>query len=248
MKKSLFLLFFYLGFFLSSFGQEAKDIVKKADDKAKGKTSIAIITIQTIRSNWTREMSVKAWTKGKDLTLILVLAPAKEKGVVFLKRKKEVWNWIPSIERNIKMPPSMMSQSWMGTDFTNDDLVKEASIIEDYTHSFLEDSIIDGRECYKIQLLPKPKSAVVWGKIIMCIDKKDFIMLYVEYFDEEEKLVNVMHCSEIKLLGGKILASKMEMNPVNKKGNKTVLLYNSLSFDNPLEDSFFSTQNLTKVK
>lgn len=248
MKKSLFLLFFYLGFFLSSFGQEAKDIVKKADDKAKGKTSIATITIQTIRSNWTREMSVKAWTKGKDLTLILVLAPAKEKGVVFLKRKKEVWNWIPSIERNIKMPPSMMSQSWMGTDFTNDDLVKEASIIEDYTHSFLEDSIIDGRECYKIQLLPKPKSAVVWGKIIMCIDKKDFIMLYVEYFDEEEKLVNVMHCSGIKLLGGKILASKMEMTPVNKKGNKTVLLYNSISFDNPLEDSFFSTQNLTKVK
>ena len=248
MKKSLFLLFLYLGFFLSSFGQEAKDIVKKADDKAKGKTSIASITIQTIRPNWTREMSVKAWTKAKDLTLILVLAPAKEKGVVFLKRKKEVWNWIPSIERNIKMPPSMMSQSWMGTDFTNDDLVKEASIIEDYTHSFLEDAIVDDRECYKIQLLPKPKSAVVWGKIIMCIDKKDFIMLNVEYFDEEEKLVNVMHCSEIKLLGGKILASKMEMTPVNKKGNKTVLLYNSLSFDNPLEDSFFSTQNLTKVK
>jgi hypothetical protein len=82
----------------------------------------------------------------------------------------------------------------------------------------------------------------------MCIDKKDFIMLNVEYFDEEEKLVNVMHCSEIKLLGGKILASKMEMTPVNKKGNKTVLLYNSLSFDSPLEDSFFSTQNLTKVK
>ena len=248
MKKSLFLLFLYLGFFLSSFGQEAKDIVKKADDKAKGKTSIASITIQTIRPNWSREMSVKAWTKAKDLTLILVLAPAKEKGVVFLKRKKEVWNWIPSIERNIKMPPSMMSQSWMGTDFTNDDLVKEASVIEDYTHSFLEDAIVDGRECYKIQLLPKPKSAVVWGKIIMCIDKKDFIMLYVEYFDEEEKLVNVMHCSDIKLLGGKILASKMEMTPVNKKGNKTVLLYNSLSFDNPLEDSFFSTQNLTKVK
>ena len=248
MKNSLFLLFLYLGFFLSSFGQEAKDIVKKADDKAKGKTSIASITIQTIRPNWSREMSVKAWTKAKDLTLILVLAPAKEKGVVFLKRKKEVWNWIPSIERNIKMPPSMMSQSWMGTDFTNDDLVKEASIIEDYTHSFLEDAIVDGRECYKIQLLPKPKSAVVWGKIIMCIDKKDFIMLYVEYFDEEEKLVNVMHCSEIKLLGGKIFASKMEMTPVNKKGNKTVLLYNSLSFDIPLEDSFFSTQNLTKVK
>lgn len=247
MKKTLLLLFFQL-LFLAAFSQEAKDIVKKSDDKANGKSSIATITIQTIRPTWSREMSVNAWTKGNDLSLILVLAPAKEKGVVFLKRKKEVWNWIPSIERNIKMPPSMMSQSWMGTDFTNDDLVKEASILEDYNHSFLEDVVIDGRNCYKIQLLPKPKSAVVWGKVVMCIDKKDFIILYVEYFDEDGKLINIMHCSDIKMLGGRLLASKMEMTPANKKGNKTVLIYNSLVFDTPLEDSFFSTHNLTKVK
>lgn len=248
MKKTLFLLFFHFIFIFFSFAQEAKDIVKKADEKAKGKTSIANITIQTIRPTWSREMSVKAWTKGNDLTLILVLAPAKEKGVVFLKRKKEVWNWIPSIERNIKMPPSMMSQSWMGTDFTNDDLVKEASILEDYNHSFLEDVVVDGRDCYKIQLLPKPKSAVVWGKVVMCIDKKDWLMLYVEYFDEDGKLINIMHCTNIKMLGGRLLAEKMEMTPANKKGNKTVLIYNSLVFDTPLSDSFFSTQNLTKVK
>lgn len=248
MKKYLILLFFHLAFILFSFAQEAKDIVKKADDKAKGKSSIANITIQTIRPNWSREMSVKAWTKGNHLTLILVLAPAKEKGVVFLKREKEVWNWIPSIERNIKMPPSMMSQSWMGTDFTNDDLVKEASIIEDYDHSFLADVIIDNRNCYKIQLLPKPKSAVIWGKVVMCIDKKDFLMLHVEYFDEDGKRINTMHCTDIKMLGGRLLASKMEMLPENKRGNKTVLNYNSLVFDSPLDDSFFSTQNLTKVK
>lgn len=248
MKKILLLLFFHYLFILSAIAQDAKDIVRKADEKAKGKTSIANITIQTIRPTWSREMSVKAWTKGNDLTLILVLAPAKEKGVVFLKRKKEVWNWIPSIERNIKMPPSMMSQSWMGTDFTNDDLVKEASILEDYDHSFLEDVVIDGRNCYKIQLLPKPKSAVVWGKVVMCIDKKDSLMLYVEYFDEDGKLVNIMHCTDIKMLGGRLLAAKMEMTPANKKGNKTILIYNSLLFDSPLEDSFFSTQNLTKVK
>jgi hypothetical protein len=124
MKKILILFFFTLSMIAFAFGQEAKDIVKKADAKARGKTSVASITIQTIRPGWIREMSVKGWTKGNDLTLVLVLAPAKEKGVVYLKRKKEVWNWIPSIERNIKMPPSMMNQSWMGTDFTNDDLVK----------------------------------------------------------------------------------------------------------------------------
>lgn len=246
MKKTVLLLFFHLSIF--AFSQEAKDIVKKADEKAKGKTSISHISIQIIRPGWTREMSVKAWTKGNELSMILVLAPAKEKGVVFLKRKKEVWNWIPSIERNIKMPPSMMSQSWMGTDFTNDDLVKEASVLEDYNHSFLEDVVIDGRNCYKIQLIPKPKSAVVWGKVIMCIDKKDFMMLHAEYFDEDKTLINIMHCSEIKMLGGRLLPARMEMIPAGKKGNKTVMINNSLSFDVPLADSFFTTQNITKVK
>jgi len=146
------------------------------------------------------------------------------------------------------MPPSMMSQSWMGTDFTNDDLVKEASILEDYDHSFLEDGIVDGRDCYKIQLIPKPKSAVVWGKVIMTIDKKDFMMLHVEYFDEDKALVNTMYCSDIKMLGGRLLPGRMEMVPASKKGNKTVLIYNSIVFDTPLDDSFFSTQNITKVK
>jgi len=246
MKKILVLLFFHLS--IIAFSQEAKDIVKKADDKAKGKTSISNITIQIIRPSWTREMTVKGWTKGNDLTLILILAPAKEKGVVYLKRKKEVWNWVPSIERNIKMPPSMMSQSWMGTDFTNDDLVKEASILEDYNHSFLEDVVVDGRDCYKIQLIPKPKSAVVWGKVIMAIDKKDFMMLHAEYFDEDKTLINTMHCNDIKMLGSRLLPARMEMVPANKKGNKTVMIYNSLVFDTPLEDSFFTTQNITKVK
>lgn len=248
MKKIFFLFFFHLFIIPFAVAQEAKDVVKKADEKAKGKTSVASITIQTIRPGWTREMSVKGWTKGNDLTLILVLAPAKEKGVVFLKRKKEVWNWIPSIERNIKMPPSMMSQSWMGTDFTNDDLVKEASILEDYNHSFLNEVTIDGRNCYKIQLIPKPKAAVVWGKVIMAIDKKDFMMLHVEYYDEDGVLINTMHCTDIKLLGGRLLPARMEMVPADKKGNKTVLLYNSLVFETPLDDSFFSTQNITKVK
>lgn len=248
MKNRFLILFFYFLSIPLIFSQEAKDIVRKSDEKAKGKTSIANITIQTIRPNWTREMTIKAWTKGNDLTLLLFLSPAKEKGVVYLKRKKEVWNWIPSIERNIKMPPSMMSQSWMGTDFTNDDLVKEASILEDYNHSFLDEVVIDGLSCYKIQLLPKPKSAVVWGKLIMCIDKKDFMMLHVDYFDEDGILINTMHCQDIKILGGRLLPARMEMVPADKKGHKTVLIYNSLVFDTPLEDSFFTIQNITKVK
>lgn len=113
MKNHSYILFLFSVIFNYSMAQDAVEIVKKADEKAKGNTSISSITIQTIRPTWKREMTVKSWTKGNDFVIILVTAPQKDKGVVFLKRQKEVWNWIPSIERNIKLPPSMMSQSWM---------------------------------------------------------------------------------------------------------------------------------------
>ena len=244
---SLMVLFWFT---FVQFGQSqtAYDIVRKADEKAKGKTSASAITIQTIRPTWTREMTVKTWTKGNDYVVILVTAPAKEKGVVFLKRGKEVWNWIPTIERNIKMPPSMMSQSWMGTDFTNDDLVKEASILEDYEHTLLRDTIVDGRNCFKINLIPKLTAAVVWGRIVMCIDKKDYLMLHVDYFDEDGELVNTMHTSDIRMLGGRLLPARMEMVPSDKPGHKTILVYQSLTFDQPLDDSFFTVQNMTQIK
>lgn len=241
--------FFYLTLSLQViFAQQAQEIVKKAEDKARGETSGAELRIQTIRPKWSREMRVKSWSKGNDHMLILITAPAKEKGIVFLKRDKEIWNWIPAIERTIKMPPSMMSQSWMGTDFTNDDLVKEASILDDYHHTLMGDTLVDGLPCYKIRLQPKPAASVVWGKVLMCIDKKDFMMLYVEYYDEDGTLINILHSSNITLLGGRLLPARMEMTPVDKKGNKTVLIYDSLVFDKPIDDSFFTTQNMPNVQ
>lgn len=228
--------------------QEAKEIVRKSDERVRGKSSEASLTIQIIRPSWSREMSVKTWSKGNDLAMILITAPPKDKGSVFLKRNKEVWNWIPSIERNIKLPPSMMSQSWMGTDFTNDDLVKEASVVEDYHHLLIGEDEIDFKKCHKIQMIPKPEAAIVWGKVILWIEKKDFLMLKAEYYDEENVLINTMMASEVKMLGGKLLPSKMEMIPAEKKGNKTVLIYNSLIFDKPVDESFFSTQNMQRIQ
>lgn len=232
----------------ASFAQDAREIIKKAEENAKGKTSVAEITIQTIRPNWSREMSLKAWTKGNDYSMLLIQSPEKEKGVVYLKQKKEVWNWIPAIERTVKLPPSMMSQSWMGTDFTNDDLVKEASILDDYYQALLNDTVIDGKQCYKIKLDPKPTSTVVWGKVLMSVDTLHYLMLHVEYFDEDGEMVNTMHCSNIQKLGGRFLPARMEMIPSDKKGNKTVLMYTSIVFDTPIEDSFFTTQNMTRIK
>ena len=192
-------------------------------------------------------MTVQSWTKGNQLAIIQVTAPARDKGVVYLKKGREVWNWIPAIERNIKLPPSMMSQQWMGTDFTNDDLVKEASIVQDYQHSFMGDTLVDGKQCHKIQLLPKSTAAVVWGKIHLFIDHKDLLMLRAEYFDEEGMLVNTLRAGDVKMLGGRLLPSRLEMQPAEKKGNQTILIYNNLQFDLPLDDAFFSTQTMSRL-
>lgn len=228
--------------------EDATAIVRKADERMRGKTSIADMTITTVRPKWTRSMDIKAWTKGTDLALILVKSPAKDKGTSFLKRKKEVWNWLPALERTIKLPPSMMSQSWMGTDFTNDDLVKESSIVEDYDQKLLGTEKQGDRDCYKIELVPKPDAAVVWGKIIVWIDKKDYIELRTEFYDENGALSQTMIGHDLKMLGGKLLPSRMEMTPVGKPGQKTEIVYKTLVFDTPLEDSFFTTENMTKVK
>lgn len=142
----------------------------------------------------------------------------------------------------------MMAQSWMGTDFSNDDLVRESSIIEDYTHSFGDDSVILGRNCYKIKMIPKPDAPVVWGMVVVWVDKKDYLQLRVEFYDEDYVLVNTLLSYDIKMMGGRLIPTKSEMTPSDKKGNKTVLIYNGINFDEPMEDAFFTVQNMKKVK
>lgn len=229
-------------------GLSAKEVVKMADDNMRGNTSQADITIQIIRPKWQREMNMKAWTKGNAYSMILVTSPAKEKGITFLKREKEVWNWIPSIERTIKLPPSMMSQSWMGTDFTNDDLVKEASAVVDYTHAHLGKEMLEGRDCYKIEMIPKPSAAIVWEKVIVWIDSEDFLQLKAAFYDEDGTLINIMNSSEIKILGGRKVTSRLEMIPVDKEGNKTVIIYNDILFNEEIKDDFFTTRNMKQMK
>lgn len=224
--------------------QTATEIVQKADDKMRGNTSQSELTIKTIRSSWSREMTLKTWVKGTDLAMILIESPAKDKGIVFLKRKKEVWNWMPSLEKIIKLPPSMMSQSWMGTDFTNDDLVKESSVIKDYDHSIIGDTIIGVRNCYTIQMIPKPNAAVAWGKLIVCIDKKDFLELDTRFYDEEGTLINTMNAYDVKMMDGRLIPTRFEMIPSDKPNQKTVMIYKSIQYNRPIDEGFFNTEKM----
>ena len=226
----------------------AKAIIKKSEDQLRGETSMAEVSIEIIRPTWSRTMKVKSWSKGEKFSMILVTAPVKDNGTVFLKRDKEVWNWVPSIERIIKLPPSMMTQSWMGTDFTNDDLVKESSVVNDYNQRITGDSVIQGRKCWKIEMIPLPQTAVVWGKVNVWVDQQNYLQLYIEFIDEENELVNMMNCSDIKIMGGRLLPTRMEMIPMDKPGNKTVLQYHTINFNQPIGDDFFTTQNMKKIK
>jgi outer membrane lipoprotein-sorting protein len=230
-----------------SIGQDATEIVRQADDKMRGKTSEAEMVIKTTRPTWTREMSVKTWMKGRNYAMILIQSPAKDKGTVFLKRGKEVWNWLPTLERSIKLPPSMMSQSWMGTDFTNDDFVKESSIVDDYDHSLSGDTVIDKRSCYIIQMIPKPEAAVVWGKLIVCIEKKDYLELHTRFYDEEGALVNIMNGYDIKELGGRLIPTRIEMIPAEKRNQKTEIIYIKIAFNREIDDRFFTMDKMRNV-
>jgi len=227
--------------------QDAREIVKRADEKMRGTTMQAEMIIRTVRPSWTREIALKVWIKGTHYSMILIQSPQKDEGITFLKRQKEVWNWMPVLERTIKLPPSMMSQSWMGTDFTNDDLVKESSILEDYDHSILGDTTIGDRSCYRIQMLPKPEAAVVWGKLIICIDKKDFLELNTLFYDEEGELINIMNSYDIKLMDNRLIPTRFEMIPMDKKNQKTVMIYKQIFYNRPIDNSFFSIEKMKNL-
>ncbi len=228
--------------------QTATEIIDRANLKMQGNTNQAEMVMKIIRPDWSREVSMKSWAMGTDYSLVLITAPARDKGTAFLKRGNELWNWQPTINRVIKMPPSMMMQSWMGSDFTNDDLVKESSVVEDYTHEILKDTTINGRESWKIELIPKEDAAVVWGKVEAYIDKKDYLQLLFKYYDEDGYLINTMVMSDIRELGGRTIPALLEIIPADNRDQKTVIDYKSLQFDTPIEESFFSIQNMKRVR
>lgn len=233
---------------LSAQKTTAQDIIDKADKLMRGNSSYSEMTMIIQRPKWKRELRLKGWAKGTNYSLLYITYPAKEKGQVFLKRDNEMWNYIPSIERMIKLPPSMMMQSWMGSDMTNDDLVKGASIVKDYTHKIVKEEKIGDYGCYVIELTPKEEAAVVWGKILSWVSKKGFMTLKNEYYDEDNYLVNSEKLTNIKNVGDRIMPTRFEIVPVEKPNQKTILEFTSIKFEVDIDDKFFSIQNMKTIR
>ncbi|MDZ7777783.1 MAG: outer membrane lipoprotein-sorting protein [Bacteroidales bacterium] len=226
---------------------DAEAIVKKADEKFRGESSKGLMRMSIVRPKWERTIEMKSWSLGTEYFMVYITAPAKEKGQAYLKRENEMWQWLPSIERMVKLPPSMMMQSWMGSDFTNDDLMQESSIIRDYEKELLSTESLQGYECHKIELAPKPEAVVVWDKILLWISKDDYYQLKAEYYDEFGDLVQTMTGSNIKTLDDRKLPATLTIEPADKSGHKTILEYVEMDFDIDIEASFFSQQRMKRL-
>ncbi len=228
-------------------GQDATAIVKKAEDKMRGESMSGEMKMTIIRPTWTREMSFKTWAEGDDFSLVLITSPKRDAGTAFLRRENEIWNWQPTIERSVKLPPSMMSQSWMGSDFSNDDLVRMSSMTVDFTHHFAGYDEVSGQKCYKIKLLPKPNAAVVWGKVIMWISTDDYLELKTEFYDEDNELVNTMIGSGVKEMDGRLIPTKLTVLPADEEGRKTIVEYLTIDFGVDFPSRFFTIQNMKRL-
>jgi outer membrane lipoprotein-sorting protein len=226
----------------------AEEIVRKADEKVRGKTNQSEMKMEIIRPTWQRDLSFKGWGRGLDYSMTYITSPARDKGQVFMKRETEMWNWMPTIGRMIKIPASMMSQGWMGSDYTNDDILKESSMVVDYVHTLIGEEVIEGFECYKIQMIPKEEAAVIWGKVHKWITKDEYIQLRSEYFDEDGELVKSDFAYDIKIMDGRLIPTRIEIVPADEEGKKTVLYITDIKFDIDLPESFFSQQNMKRIR
>ncbi|HAS6996411.1 TPA: outer membrane lipoprotein-sorting protein [Vibrio parahaemolyticus] len=247
MPKAVAVLFFLL-FTSLSYAESVFDIVQKSDQAMRGKSSYSEATMEIVRPDWTRSMTMKSWTKGTELSLVLVTAPAKDKGSASLKRHREMWNWVPSIERIIKIAPSMLSQSWMGSDFTNDDLINQSSIVVDYQHALVGNDSFEGDKVWVIEATAKPDAPVVWNKVTLWISQSTYLQRKVEFYDEFDERVNVLTTYDVKELGGRKIATRMEMKPVDKPGNKTIFTTHQAQFDFDINDDFFSQQQMKSLR
>ncbi|GCD79834.1 outer membrane lipoprotein-sorting protein [Schleiferia thermophila] len=242
---SLSLLIFALS---ATYAQNAEQIIRKMEEKMRGESAELEMRMQIIRPRYTRIMQMKTWAKGQDYSLVIITDPARDRGTAFLKRKKEIWNYVPNVDRTIKLPPNMMSQSWMGSDFTNDDLVRESSVIDDFDQQLMGTDIIDGTECFVLELIPKPGSSVVFSKVKVWIGKEDYLHRRSENYGDKGELVSVIQNSNIRNLGGRMIPTRIEIIPQGKSGHKTVIEYLNGQFNRPIRDDFFSLQNLKNFR
>ncbi|MBL6690001.1 MAG: outer membrane lipoprotein-sorting protein [Pseudomonadales bacterium] len=220
--------------------ERARSIIDEMEQLYRGDSSDATITMQVETPQYQRTLKMTGQSMGKELAFFRILSPKKDRGVATLKRDQEMWNYFPKINKVIKVPPSMMMGSWMGSDFTNDDLVKETQLIDVYHLSMTEDDVK-----YYVTLTPKEQTVTVWGKIDYVISKEPLLPVSQAFFDEDGEKIRELTFMEPKEYDGKLMPSILEMTPLNKEGHKTRIVYDAITFNVPgITEQTFSMRNL----
>lgn len=241
----LLILLFIFGTIVEARADElsADQIITKAIEYWRDSTSVIEASMLVHRPDWQRSMSMVASTKGRKKSLVRFTAPAKDAGSASLTVDEEMWSYSPKINRVIKIPSSMRSQSWMGSDFSYRDLSRSDDIIEYYDHKLVGEKVVDGVKAYLIEAIPKKNAPVVWGKEEVLV-REDYIIVEHKFFDQEGKLVKKLTASEVKMLGGKLFATTIRMENLENNDEWTQIIHNQASFGNDLPDAVFTLSNL----
>lgn len=223
---------------------EVSELIRHIDKLWRGETSHANMSMTVKTRHYERTMTMDAWSKGKDYSMVVIREPIKDRGIATLKVKENIWNYLPKINRVTKVPSSMMSGSWMGSHFTNDDLVKESTFEDDYNSSITFEGERDGKAIYELTSLPKPNAAVVWGKVVMFIDQKNLAPYKALYYDEEGVLIRTLTFDQLQQIDGRAIPMRMSLQPEDKPNESTVIVYHDIEFGVQLDSAFFSLQSL----
>jgi hypothetical protein len=224
-------------------GDEITDILKKMDELYRSESSRSRVIMEIVTPRWERRLDMMVWTEGEDKTFIRIHAPRREKGMATLRIENEMWNYLPKANKVMKIPPSMMMGSWMGSDFTNDDIVSEITYLEDYRHDWTTVESPEEGVLY-IKLIPNEGVPVVWGYLVIAVQEISLLPVWERYYDEKDRLMRTMKFSDIQQFGSRTLPSTMEIIPANKEGHLTTVRYTESEFDVPLEADIFTLRNL----
>jgi len=222
---------------------DAKELVRAAMDHWRGLTSYSEMTMTIHREDWERSMSMRAWSGGDKLSLVRVTEPKKDAGNGTLLKDNDMWSYSPKINRIIKIPSSMMSQGWMGSDFSNKDISKSTDILDQYEHTLVEQTLDNGHTVYTIDAIPHEDAAIVWGKETLKI-RDDFVLLEEQYWDQDGKLVKVMRAREITEMGGRSVARVLRMGKLETPDEWTEMTISAIEFDLELPAGVFTLSNL----
>lgn len=238
-----------LGLFSPAFAtdeQRAREIVDRVDRLLRGDSSRGTVTMQIVTENWQRSLTMQILSQGTQNALVRIQQPKKEAGTATLKVDNNIWNYLPKVSRTIKIPSSMMMASWMGSHFTNDDLVKDSQLVRDYFLEIAFEGDRDGAPVYEFLLTPRPDAPVVWGKIEIEVRQDDLMPTWQRYYDEDGTLMRELRFSAYTTLGGRLVPARMVMQPQDKPQEQTVIVYDDLEFDIPIAADTFSLRNLER--